>query len=178
MEILSKLSPREKIILYAVIISVSLAFLDKAVILPVAGKFGQLNEEILVQEKVLAKNTRNLLQKDTVAIEHKQFENYSKPAGSDEEEMAKFLNNVEKYARESAVYLADIKPRPVIEIDFYKKYTVEVNSEGEMKGLIGFLYKIENSEGLMNIEKLQFSPKKAGSPVVEGVVVISKILIP
>ena len=85
---------------------------------------------------------------------------------------------MEKYARESAVYLADIKPRLAMEIDFYKKYTVEVNSEGEMKGMINFLYKIESSEGLLNIEKLQFSPKKAGSPVVEGVVVISKILIP
>lgn len=178
MEILSKLSQREKIFLYAVIIFVSCAFLDKVVILPVAGKFGHLNEEISIQEKLLAKNVRNLLQKDIVTIEHKQFENYSRPVGSDEEEMAKFLNNVEKYARESAVYLADIKPRPAMEIDVYKKYIVEVESEGEMKGLLGFLYKIEHSDGLLNIERLQLSPKKAGSPVVEGVVVISKILIP
>lgn len=178
MEILSKVSSREKIFLYTAIVFVSCTFLAGALILPVLEKFRQLNEEILIQEKLLTRNVHNLLQKDKVVAEHKQFENYSNVVGSYEEEMAKFLNNVEEYARESQVYLVDIKPHPVIEMDFCKKYAIEVNSQGEMKGLISFLYKIESSDGLMNIEKLQLSAKKAGSPVVEGVVVISKILIP
>lgn len=178
MEILSKFSSRERIFLYAAIVFVSCIFLAGALIFPVLEKFRQLNEEILIQEKLLARNVRNLLQKDKVVAEHKQFENYSIVVGSYEEEMAKFLGAVEGYARESQVYLVNIKPHPVIEMDFCKKYAIEVNSQGEMKGLISFLYKIESSGAFMNIEKLQLSAKKAGSPVVEGVMVINKILIP
>ncbi|MFH1856006.1 MAG: hypothetical protein ABH836_02100 [Candidatus Omnitrophota bacterium] len=178
MELFSRLSKREKIFLYAVTVFVGAALLDKAVIMPIGQKFNQLKEDILIDEKILAKNVRILEQEEIVLREHKQFEDFSKPVGSDEEEMAKFLNNIEKFARDSSVYLVDIKPRPIVQIEFYKKYIMEIDSEAEMKGLINFLYKIENSEGLIKIEKAQFNLKKTGSPVIKGIMVISKMLIP
>ena len=178
MDILTRLSKREKLVLYAVIAVISCAFLDRLVIRPIGSKFRQLNEEILVQRKLLGKNIRNLTQKEMVLKEYKKFETYSKSSGSDEEEMAEFLNEIEKFARKSAVYLVDIKPRPIMSIDFYKKCIVEIESEAEMEALMEFLYQIEASDKLLKVEQLQLVPKKAGSSITKGLIVITKALIP
>ncbi len=178
MDILTKLSKRERLFLYAVIAFVVCALMDRMVIRPIANRFRQLDEEILLQEKLLGKNIRNLGQGKVTINEYKKFEDYSKPAGSDEEEMAKFLSNIEGFARKSTVYLVSIKPRPIMKIDFYKKYTADLESEANMEALIDFVYQIESSNNLFKVEKLQLVPKSAGASIVKGQMVVTKILIP
>jgi Tfp pilus assembly protein PilO len=178
MDILTKLSKRERLILYAVIAFVVCALADRFVIRLIGDRFGQLSGEILLQEKLLGKNIRNLVQEDPVINEYKKFEEYLKPAGSDEEEMAKFLSSIEGFARKSTVYLASIKPRPIMKMDAYKKCVADVESEASMEALINFMYQIESSKNLFKIEKIQLVPKSAESSIIKGYMVVTKILIP
>ena len=178
MNIIAKLSKREKLFLYAVIFFVGFAFLDRLVIRPVGGKFKQLNGEILIQRKLLGKNLRNLAQKEVVLREYKKFETYSKTSGSDEEEIAKFLKDIEKYARRCAVYIVDIKPQPMINIDFYKKCVVEIESEAKIEALMKFIYQIESSNKLLKVERLQLTCAKDAPSIIKANIVITKALIP
>lgn len=178
MDMLTKLSKRERLFLYAVIIFVVCALTDRLVIRPIGNRFRQLDEEILLQEKLLGKNIRNLSQGKATVNEYKKFEDYLKPAGSDEEEMAKFLSNIEGFARKSTVYLVSIKPRPIMKIDVHKKCIADLESEADVEALIDFLYQIESSKNLFKVEKLQLVPKSAGSSIIKGYMVVTKILIP
>ncbi len=178
MDIISKLSKRERLFLYTVIFFVSFAFLDRLVIRPVESKFKQLNDEILIQRKLLGKNLRNLAQKEAVLREYKKFETYSKTSSSDEEEMAKFLREIERYASRCAVYIVDIKPQPVMNIDFYKKCVVEIEAEAGMEALIKFIYQIESSNKLLKVERLQLTSAKTTPSTIKANAVITKTLIP
>jgi len=178
MDILTKLSKRERLFLYAVITFVACALTDRLVIRPIGNRFRQLDDEILLQEKLLGKNVGNLDQEKVTINEYKKFEDYLQPAGSDEEEMAKFLSGIEGFARKSAVYLVGIKPRPITKTDVYKKLMADVESEANVEALINFIYHIEGSKNLFKVEKLQLVPKSAGSSVIKGYMVVTKILVP
>ncbi len=178
MDILTKLSKREKLILYAVVVFVACAVTDRLVIRPIGSRFGQLKDEILLQEKLLGKNIMNMDQGKVAINEYKKYVNYLKPAGSDEEEMAKFLSSIEGFARRSTVYLSSIKPRPIVKTDVYKKCIADVESEANTEALIDFLYQIESSNNLFKVEKIQLIPKTAGSSIIKGYIVVTKILIP
>lgn len=178
MDILTKLSRREKWFFYAVAVFVACALADRLVIRPIGNRFRQLDEEILLQEKLLGKNIRNLDEGKVTINEYKKFEGYLVPAGSDEEEMAKFLSSIEGFARKSTVYLVSIKPRPIMKTDVYKKCVADIESEANVEALVDFLYQIESSKNLFKVEKLQLVPKSAGSSIIKGYMVVTEILIP
>lgn len=172
-----KMTKKEKLIFYIAVTFISLAFLDRFLYRPIRGAFVTLREKTLIEEKKVAKNIRNLMQEDAIFKAYKNLSSYVSMLGTDEEEMAKFLKIIEETSRVSGVYVADIKPQPVINVDFYKKYMVEISAEGEKTQIIEFIYQLESLDQLINIEELKLSVGKEGSKTKKARVVITKILI-
>lgn len=173
-----KMTKKEKLIFYIAVTFIGLAFLDRLLYRPIRGAFVTLREKTLIEEKKVAKNIKNLAQKDAISKEYENISSYVSTLGTDEEEMAKFLKTIEEKSRASGVYVADIKPQPVINVDFYKKYMVEVSAEGEKTQIIEFIYQLESLDQLINIEELKLSVGKEGSKTKNARAIITKILIP
>ena len=83
-----KMTKKEKVIFYVAVIFVCLAFLDRLVSRPIRSKFTELKEKILIEEKKVGSNIRNLVQKEAILEEYKKFSGYITAIGTDEEEMA------------------------------------------------------------------------------------------
>jgi len=98
-------------------------------------------------------------------------------SGSDEEEVAKILGEIESLARQSKVYLANMKPQSPKEIDFYKEYAVEIDAEGEIVPLTAFLHQLNTSTQLLRVEKLRLSSKKKGDKTLKASMLIIRILV-
>jgi len=175
---LDKLSKREKIGVFLGVAFLLVVFLDNLVIKPVTARVKALNMEIKTSEAQLSRYLRNLNRKDWVLEKYQKYTKYVKKGGSDEEETAKILGEIETLARKSNLTLADMKPRMPRAIGFYKEYTVEIEVEGGMNSLASFLYQLNNSTQLLRAEKVRLYPKKKGSPVIKGSIVVTKILIP
>jgi len=152
--------------------------LDKFAYRPIRSKFAELGDKILIEEKKVGSNIRNLMQREAISKEHKKISNYVTTIGTDEKEMSEFLKVVEETSRNSNIYMTDIKPQPVIKVNFYKKYIVEVDAEAPMDRLIDFMYRLESVNQLINIDSFQLSREKEGSKVIKGHIVITKILVP
>ena len=178
MMFLDKLSKREKIGASLGAAFLLAVFLDNVVIKPVNVGIKVLNAEIKTGEARLSRYLRNLSCKDEVLKEYQKYAKYVKKGGSDEEETAKILGEIETLARKSNLTLADMKPRMPRAIGFYKEYTVEIEVEGGMKSLVSFLYQLNNSTQLLRAEKVHLYPKKKDSPVIKGLILVTKILIP
>jgi len=95
---------------------------------------------------------------------------------SEEEEMAMLLDELEKLASSSSVRITNIKPRQSRESGYYKKYVVEVESEGNISGFSKFLYGIQNSRQFLDVEKLSLTTKGASSDLLKGQMVVVRIL--
>lgn len=174
---LNKLSKKEKVGLGIAVAFALLASFDRVIVEPINDRIQQINREINISEKQLGRDLRNLNQKEVITEEYQKYIQYVKKVGSDEEEVAKILVDIEELARKSRVYLVNIKPQSSKEIDFYKEYTIEINIEGEMEPIMNFLYHLNSSAQLLRAEKLRFNLGAKDSSIIKVSVLITKILI-
>ena len=172
---LSKLSQKEKIGLFASAILVSLVILDRLILTPINDRIQQINREIKIGEKQLVMGLRNLNQKEFVSSEYKKYESYLKNSGSDEEKTTAILSEIEILAKKSSVSLIDIKPQQNQNIDSYKEYAIEVETESSMDALLRFLHELNASSQLLRAEKIRLNLKDKDSSVVKSLIQITKI---
>lgn len=175
---LSRLSKREKTVLYAAVFFVSLTMLDRSVISPIFSKIGGLNDEIIGVKSEIKKNLHMLAHKDRILAESDKYSSLLVSSKSEEEEMTALLKEIEKIANKSSVYLVDMKPGGLKKAGPSEKYYINLNGEAQMEQIIDFMYNIENSDKLLSIEKYRIGPKSKDSSVARCTVSISKMLMP
>jgi len=172
---LSRLSKREKTVLYATVFFVSLTLLDRIIISPVFHRINSLDTEIREKELSVKKNMRILSQKDKIMAESAKYASFLNQAKSEEEEMTSILKELENLASKSSVYLIDMKPGGIKKAGQSKKYMINLSCEAQIEQLTEFMYDIENSKELLTIEKYQIGPKSKESSVAQCSMSISKI---
>lgn len=172
---LANLSKREKTLFYATITIIVLSLSYNYLLKGISAKWGQLNAQILVKEIELKKNVAALRQKDTVKRLYFGYEKYAAKGVSDEEDMALFLNEVEIQARRSGLHIANIKPNPVKEFGFYKKFGLEMNCEMPLEKFIEFVYNLQKSEHLIRVEKVKLVSQGGGNPLLKADMIATKV---
>ena len=125
--ILSRLSKREKIVLYCTIFFISLAVLDRLIIDPVYSKMKLLDEEIQDKESAIKKNLRILAHKDRILTATTKYSAFLDDFKSEEEAMSSMLKEIESFADESQIYLVDMKPRGLRQAGLSSRYESRVN---------------------------------------------------
>ena len=178
MDILKHLSRREKIILYFTlsIIAINLGF--NFIFQPLLGKYKQLNQEALAKRIMLEKANRLINQKETIEEEYNKLSSSFKLSGSPEEQMAKVLSQIESTATKESITISNMRPQPVQDKKFYKRFVVELKCEADLNRLFKFFYELENPASLLKIESLKLNPKAAQPSVFEANILISKLAVP
>lgn len=172
-----KLAKREKILFYLSVSLIIIMALQRFIFKPLSDKLTTLNEEIRAREVSLIKGLRIDRQRDEILKEHKNYEGYLKIKGSDEEVISRFLGEIERLGRESAVSIIDIKPQSTSKRSVYKEYIIEVRLEAPMKDLIGFLYHLNNSSLLLKVEKFILTLKDENTDILKISMLISGMVL-
>lgn len=175
---LKHLSRRERGILYLAIIVIIGVLSYITVIEPLWKRWQDLNNSISSKEIKLLKNLKILAQRDIIARLYDKYAENIRMKGSVEEETAVILREIENIARTSNIYITDIKPQKVKDMEFYKEYYVELESEGDISGLARFIYELQNSKQILKVKYLRLNPKGEAADVLKGYMVVTKILIP
>jgi len=172
------LSKREKLIFYLSAALISIMLLERAVFRPLIKKLGTLNQEIQVKEAKLIKSYRTQGHREQIQQDYENYGSFIKLKGSDEEISAVLLKEIEKIARESGISLSNIKPRSAGKSNpQYKEFMTELQVEAKMNEIITFMYSVNNSGFLLNIDKLVLSLKEEKSDVLKANMVISCIVM-
>jgi len=174
----SRISKREKYILYASIVVVLFVLIDRAVLSPVTRVLGSLDKQISAQEGEMEKSVRILNSEDSIVAEYRKTAQNLKKTSSNEEEISVLSSEIEELARKTSVLIKNIKPLSLEESDLYVKYKIDVEAESEMPYLMDFMYQLEKSPQLIKVDKITLSPQKKNSPVLKASFVVSKSLIP
>jgi Tfp pilus assembly protein PilO len=173
---LENLSRREKMLLYisAAIISLSLTF--NFVFKPASVKWRRLNRQIINKEIELKRNIKYIRQKKEIASIYQRYTGYIKRAGTNETEMSALLNDVEKVASTSGIHIANIRPKPAKDLQFFRKYILELNCEATMSDYIGFIYNLQTSGQLIRVEQLKLTSQGKNSSLLRARMIITKVL--
>lgn len=173
---LSKLPKKEKKLFYAAVIFISLALFDLLIVSPIFSKMKLLDQEIRDKSSGIKKYSHILSQKDRILAERDKYNSFLVSMKSEDEEITSLLKEIETMAEKSSVYLIDMKPVEVKGTGEQSKYLVSLNCEAQIEPLITFMYSIENSAGLLTIDKYEMSPKSKESSIVKCSMSISKIV--
>lgn len=176
-QLFSRLSKKERTLLYAAGVIIFFVSLDRLVYYPIVSRLHELDQEILLKENQLKKNLRNLAARETVLKTYSAYAAYALTAGSDEEKIAGLLSEIEGLARKSGLSLVNVRPKPVTKTDFGKQYPVEVEVETEMAPLIKFIYGLHSSKHLLRVKTLRLMPKEGGTSTAKSYLLINGTVI-
>lgn len=176
---LSRLSKREKNIVYFSALLLLLLILDRIIIYPIYSKIKSLNNEIKAKELSISKNLRIVTQKQRILHETIQYASFLSNPESEEEGMTSLLKVIANIANKNSLYIIDMKPAGLKEDkNNIKRYLVNLSCEGQMEQIMDFMYNLENSNELLAVEKYQLNPKSKESSIAQCSMTISKIVIP
>ncbi len=175
---LGKLSGRERIGAIAAVIIISVMSMDRLILGPIIQKINILGEEIKRKENLLGGDLRIMGNEERVMREVQYYERYSLTALPEEDELAGLLSEIENLAKSSKVYLIDSSPSGTREEGLLKAYLIDVDCEGSMKEVVGFMHSVENSRKLIQIEGLRIRPKEKGSDIISCNMIIAKTVMP
>jgi Tfp pilus assembly protein PilO len=175
---LANLSKREKLIFYLAGALILLSLVYKFALIPVGIKWSALNNRILDKEIELKRNTRYLQQENEVRALYQKYAGYVKRRGSDEEEIASLLNEVEKQASAAQIHIVNIRPAPVKSGPFFRKYILELNCQAAMEDYIKFIYQIGKSGQLVRVETLKLVSQGKANPLLKARMRIVNVLPP
>ncbi len=176
-EFFSKLSKRERLILYSALLVVFIGALDRLFYRPMVNLFDELNQDIVLQENQLRKNMRYLAAREAIHNRYSAYAAYSVTNGADEEEVASLLNEVEGQARKAGLSLLNIKPKPGTTTEVGKQYPVEVEVETQMNELIKFIHGLHSSKYILRVQKLRLVSKGRSKAEVKGYLLINRTVI-
>lgn len=176
--IFANLNKREKFLLYLTVALLVIWVLHGFIVKPIANKWKQIDEKIEISGLSLEKNQKIIDRKDRIRREYEKYATSVKMTGSEEEEMAKLLTEIESLARSSSVRIIGIKPRPIKKVQFYNIYFVELDAEGDIGQISKFIYDIQNSPQLLKVDKFSLGTKGEATNLLKCQILISKILIP
>jgi len=171
-------SKRERTLVIGVASLVFASLLYIFLVEPVIKRYGGTGEQIEAKRLKLKKASKLLKQKEQVSSLFQELSGIVKSGqGSQEEEMAELLSEIENLARESNIRISGMKPLSIKEISFYKKYTVEIDSEGSIEELMKFLHAVQASPQVLKVEQLELTSKSGAQGSLKVSLLINKLLI-
>lgn len=176
-QFVSRLSDRQRTLLYVTVGIVGLALSERFVYAPVGGRLDELDQEILVKENQLRRNWKNLAAREGVLAAYSPYAAYASTVASDEEAIGSLLKEIEELARKSALALLNVRPKPATKTDLGKHYPVEVELETEMSPLIRFLHGLHGSKSLLRVSQLRLDPKGGRGPQLKVYLLVNKSVI-
>lgn len=175
---ITKLEKRERVILYITLTVLVLVLLDRVVLSQIFSRIHRLDRKISDQEERIRNSLIITTQEDRILKEWAFYKPYLSVTDTEEKEITTFLKEVENYAKDSSVYLVDIKPAGKKEQGMTRQYFLKLQFEGLMEQVFNFFYVIENSKELLKIDTYQIQPKSEKSSIVTCSMSVSKTIIP
>ena len=174
--ILSQLSGRERKVLILTLVIVLGAIVYGLFLEPGIRLWKDSNEQIASRKRLLERNVRIIARKDSAENEYVKFASFIKKVGSDEDEKTSMLKHVEILAAKNNVKIIQIKPREVEEFEYYKIFSIEIESRSGVEAQAKFIYALQNSPQVLKVTNLRLAAKGSGAGVLKSVMVITKIV--
>jgi type II secretory pathway component PulM len=175
--VFSKMSKREKMVLYGAALFVFVAFLDLVIVGPIYKRTLELDKAIADKQAAITRNIKILAQIDNIEKRKAEYRAFSVAETTPEEDTSSLFKEVDALALKSSVNVADIKPQDSKKEQQFKKYQVNVSCEAPFDKLIEFLYNIENSKKVLKIEKFTISLKSKQDTALKCSLTISKVVL-
>ena len=174
-KLFSRLSKRERTIVYLVLAVVCFLLFDRAVLSPITKRLEVLNREIMSHEKKLIRGMHIMQQEDSITREHEECTKELKQVHSDEAVITMFQRSIEELAKKAGLSIINMQPSEIEKSELYKKYTIKLDAEATAVHLTDFMHQLERSPQLFRVSEFSLSPGRGTPSVLKIYMLITKI---
>ena len=172
---IKKLNKREQVLFFAVAGCVALWILYGFICEPLYNKWVKLGKDTELSKIKLKKGIQIFKQKESMDTEYdKYIENFT-AVGTDEEEMAVILNEIETKARKSYVRITNMKPRRVVKKKNFRMFYVELDTEASMRNILSFIKTLKDSKFALRVERLSLNSRAKDPSILIGKMTVSRL---
>lgn len=176
--LLRALSIREKIIL-SICALLILSYLGVNFIFePLKARIDGLNNRIGLAELKLKKSNKIIDYQESVENNYKKYAELIKQKANDEQEMSALLSEIESITKEIKISISDMKPSRVRAVDFYKKFSIELEAEGLLEDLTKFIHTLQSQPHFLKIERMRLERRSMRTNTLKSSILISRIRVP
>lgn len=165
---LSSLSRRERLLAMAGALILSVMALDRGVLGPWLRHTRTIHQEIQRLEAMI-RNDRELSRRKPKILEQAQtYQEYLSLTPSPEPDMASLLREIETLGGRSGVSLGRVKPLEETTEGLPQSFAIEVEYKGSLQEWVHFVYLLQTSRSLFEVERATVARMQEGSSQVQG----------
>ena len=176
--VLRALTAREKIILSICALLILSYFGVNFIFEPLKAKIEELSNQIGITELKLKKSNKIIDYQESVEDNFKKYADLIKQKANDEQEMSALLSEIESITKEIKISISDMKPSRVRAVDFYKKFSVELEAEGLLEDLTKFIHTLQSQPHFLKIERMRLERRSMRTNTLKSSILISRIRVP
>jgi Tfp pilus assembly protein PilO len=174
----TKLSDQERKIFYVTLGFILLAAFDFLFLQKVSSKLKSLDRDIEQTKNDINRNVRFLAYQEKIFKENEIYSVYQADEHKTEEEsIAAFLKTIENLGTEAEVTLGKLNPADAVSKKGYMQYYANVECNGKFENIIKFIHKIDTTNNLLKVVKMNIIGKKSSADEVTVSMKISKLII-
>ena len=174
---LPKLAARERMFAAMSALMVALVVMDRLLVAPWWQHTRQVAHDIRELQHELATHERLLSRQMDVAAKIEAYRDYLRIARSPEVEMGELVHELEALASQSGVTLGTVSPLPTTQNPPYQEHAVDVQYQGTLEQAVRFVYFIESSKKLFEVQRATLSLEKRGQERLQGGVRLTSVAI-
>lgn len=176
---LASLSRRERLLAAGTAVAIAFVMLDRAVLGPWWQHGKRVRQEVRSLEEALRARRQLLDRKPQIVGELEAYRDYLRPDPSRGSDMASLLREIETLGAKSGILLGEVKPSAGAGTEDYQEYGLDVQYQGSLQQWIHFIYLLEASRWLFDIERATITRQTEGVDLVEGSIrLTSRVLRP
>ena len=155
------LSGREKSVIQIFVVVFLLLILDLTVIHPISSFLARLDQSITIEERTIPNQIMILKYKNRIMDDNKALEPLMTDSSlSQEEEIARFLREVERVSKEAGLFVSNINPVKVNKTsDTVYELSVDIDGTGGLGQIQRFMKTIEAANPVIRISGFSLKPQ-------------------
>lgn len=174
----TKLSKREKMLVFAAFMSVMMVVMDRAVIGPILSELKVMQGEIDSKLRTIRRSVRVLSFQDSIVNDHHRYEEYFDTGDKTREEIVSaLLREIETLATQKSITISNIQPGDVENNPIMDEYKTALECSGKLKDILEFMQVLEESDYLFQITEYTLTPKSKGSDIMKANLSMSRVFM-
>ena len=146
---------------------------------PAKEKFVALDEEIIAQQRRLARNSTEIKKADDMERLLAVYEQRFKQPASNEGTMSSILSEIETVAADLKLKIANLTPKRVKETALSNRFSVSLAIDGDFLDILQFLHTLQSEPHLFDVEEARFDKgTRQQTASVKASLVLGKTFVP
>lgn len=172
------LSQREKSIFGFCLFAVFVYLFYQFVVLPLRHEEVFWRNQIVSMKRQLAKDVRVLQEEDEIHYQYSAYLKSLQQKGTEMQEMASILSEIESVAKKLDLRIEDMKPRRIRQEETYNHFPVSIRIRTTVDFVVRFLYALQTPPHAFYVQELRLEKPSIRQSDLVCEIIVSRILIP